>query len=67
MQQACSFLQIEKLLLDYSDKMKQAAYLLAEDVERLVEGQGLSATLAIVSNKKSYVELCTHLKTSEWL
>lgn len=58
-------LQIEKVLLEYSEKFRVVAYLLAEDVERLVEGQGLTATLAIVGNKRRYTELCTHLKTGK--
>ncbi len=49
----------------YSEHFQAVSYLLAEDVERLVEGQGLSATMAIVANKRNYIELCAYLKTGE--
>lgn len=42
-----------------------AAYLLPEDVERLIEGEGLSASMAIIRNKRNYSELSAHLRTGK--
>lgn len=56
-------IQIEKVLLNYAEQFKMAAYLLPEDVERLIETQGLSANMAVIANKRNYVELCTHIRT----
>lgn len=50
---------------DYAGQLQRVAYLLSEDVERLVEGQALSTSMAVIANKRCYNELCVHLRTGE--
>lgn len=57
--------RIECVMLEYAEYFKQVAFLLSEDVERLMESKSLMANFAVVSNKRSYVQLCTHLRTAD--
>ena len=58
-------LQTGTVLQKYSEQMKNAASLLAEDVDRLVESKGVAISMDILTNKRTYVQLIAHLKTGE--
>ena len=57
--------QVEGVLQSYSEKMKAAASLLPEDVERFIESKAVAINMDIITNKRKYIELCEHLKTGE--
>ena len=59
--------QVEKVLQNYSEKMKGAASLLPEDVERLIDSKAVAISMDSLANRRSYIELCAHLKTGEKL
>ena len=61
----CSALQTGKVLQSYSEQMKNVASLLAEDVDRLVESKGVAISMDILANKRTYIQLCAHLRTGE--
>ena len=59
------FFKIDRVLYDYANKLKQVAYLLFEDVDRLIEREGFSANMDILANKRNYINIYTHFMTGK--
>ena len=53
------------MLHHYSQLLLAVAYLLPPDVHRFVEEETQRVNLAILANRKSYTQLCSHLMTGE--
>lgn len=53
------------MLKSYGQLLQAVAYLLPEDVHRLVEGEAHSINLSILANRRNYAKLCMHLMNGE--
>ena len=53
------------MLHHYSQLLLAIAYLLPPDVHRFVEEETQRVNLAILANRRSYTQLCSHLMTGE--
>ena len=53
------------MLHHYSQLLLAVAYLLPPDVHRFVEEETQRVNLAILANRRSYTQLCSHLMTGE--
>ena len=57
--------QVTDVLHHYSQLLLAVAYLLPPDVHRFVEEETQRVNLAILANRRSYTQLCSHLMTGE--
>ena len=53
------------VLHHYSQLLLATAYLLPPDVHRFVEEETQRVNLAILANRRSYTQLCSHLMTGK--
>lgn len=57
--------QVTDVLHHYSQLLLATAYLLPPDVHRFVEEETQRVNLAILANRRSYMQLCSHLMTGK--
>lgn len=55
------------MLRDYTEKIKMAGFLLPEDVERLMETELITANMAVLANKRKYIELCMQIRSGKMI
>ena len=57
--------QVTDVLHHYSQLLLATAFLLPPDVHRFVEEETQRVNLAILANRRSYTQLCSHLMTGK--
>ena len=62
-----SLFKVTEVLQSYGQLLQAVAYLLPDDVHRLVEEEAHSINLSILANRRGYAKLCMHLMNSECL
>jgi len=58
---------VKDVLYHYSQLLLSIAYFLSPDVHRLVEEETHRVNLAILANRRSYTQLCSHLVTADFM
>ena len=57
--------QVTDMLHHYSQLLLATAFLLPPDVHKFVEEETQKVNLAILANRRSYTQLCSHLMTGK--